>query len=95
VRRHILPRFLPSLAAIAVSQLAMGVLLEAGLSFVGLGVQSPGASLGLMLRDAQAVMLFEPLLVIVPGAALWLVTISLTLVAGGIRHRHGEARDAA
>lgn len=94
VRRHVLPRVLPSLAAIAISQLAIGVLLEAGLSFVGLGSQA-GSSLGLMLRDAQSVMLTEPLLVIVPGAALWLVALSLALVAGGIRHRNGEARDAA
>lgn len=95
VRRHILPRMLPSLAAITVSQLAAGVLLEAGLSFVGLGTQAPGSSLGLMLRDAQSVMLTEPLLVVVPGAALWLVALSLALVAGGIRHRSGETRDAA
>ena len=94
-RRHVLPRALPALAAIAVSQLAAGVLLEAGLSFVGLGSQPPGSSFGLMLRDAQSVMLFEPLPVIVPGVALWLVTVSLGLVAGGIRHRNGEARDAA
>jgi hypothetical protein len=35
------------------------------------------------------------MLIIVPGAALWLVSLSLTLVAGGIRHRNGEACDAA
>jgi peptide/nickel transport system permease protein len=94
-RRHVLPRFLPALAAISVTQLASGVLLEAGLSYVGLGSQPAGSSLGLMLRDAQSVMLFEPMLIIVPGAALWLVALSLALVAGGIRHRNGEARDAA
>jgi peptide/nickel transport system permease protein len=94
-RRHVLPRFLPALTAIGVTQLAAGVLLEAGLSFVGLGSQPPGSSLGLMLRDAQSVMLFEPMLIIVPGAALWLVALSLALVAGGIRHRNGGARDAA
>lgn len=94
-RRHILPAFLPALGAIAVGQLASGVLLEAALSFVGLGSQPPGSSLGLMLRDAQSVMLFEPMLALVPGLALMLVTLALGLVAGGLRDRFGEGRDAA
>lgn len=94
-RRHVLPGFLPALGAIAAGQLASGVLLEAALSFAGLGSQPPGSSLGLMLRDAQSVMLFKPLLVIVPGLALLLVTLALGLVASGLRDRFGEGRDAA
>jgi peptide/nickel transport system permease protein len=94
-RRHVLPRFMPTLMAVTVTQLAGSVLLEAGLSFVGLGSQAPGSSLGLMLRDAQSAMVFEPLLAIVPGAALWLIVLSLALVAGGIRHLNREVRDAA
>lgn len=95
VRRHILPSFLPILGAIAVTQMATGVLLEAALSFVGLASQPPGSSLGLMLRDAQSVMLFEPLLVVVPGLTLLLVTLALNLIATGLRDQFGEARDAA
>jgi peptide/nickel transport system permease protein len=95
VRRHILPAFLPILASIAVTQLALGVLLEAGLSFVGLASQPPGSSLGLMLREAQSVMLFEPLIVVIPGLVLLLITLALNLIASGLRDQFVEARHVA
>jgi peptide/nickel transport system permease protein len=86
-RLHVLPQFTGLLAAAALTQLAFGVLAEAGLSFVGLGSQPPGTSLGLMLKDAQGFMLFEPLLVIVPGVALLLIALSLNLIATALKDR--------
>lgn len=91
-RRHVLPSLLPLLGATAAAQLAHGVLLEAGLGYLGLASQPPGSSLGLMLRDAQSVMLFEPLPMLVPGAALLLIVVALQLVARGLRQ---EAKHAA
>lgn len=88
-RRHVLPGFLPQLAAIAVTQLAAGIVLETMLSYAGLALQPPGSSLGLMLRDALSVMSFSPLLVVVPGAALLLMTLALNLIASGVRDQFG------
>jgi len=94
-RRYVLPSFVPMLTAVAVSQLATGVMLEAALSYVGLASQPPGSSLGLMLRDGQAMLQLAPHLVLVPGIALLLITLALTLIATGIRLHFAEARDAA
>ena len=94
-RRYVLPSFAPMLTAVAVTQLATGVMLEAALSYVGLASQPPGSSLGLMLRDGQAMLQLAPHLVLVPGIALLLITLALTLIATGIRLHFAEARDAA
>lgn len=94
-RRHVLPGLMPMLTATAVTQLATGVMLEAALSYVGLASQPPGSSLGLMLRDGQAVLQFAPHLMLVPGIALLLIGLALTLIATGIRLHFGEARHAA
>jgi peptide/nickel transport system permease protein len=94
-RRHVMPRFMPVLTALAVSQLATGVMLEAALSFVGLGSQAPGSSLGLMLHDGQTMLQLAPHLMLVPGIALLLIGLGLTLIATGTRQHFPEARDAA
>lgn len=94
-RRHIVPGFMPMLTAVAMTQLATGVMLEAALSYVGLATQPPGSSLGLMLRDGQAVLQLAPHLMLVPGIALLLIALALGLIATGIRARFGEVRDAA
>jgi peptide/nickel transport system permease protein len=94
-RRHVLPGFMPMLTAAAITQLATGVMLEAALSYVGLAAQPPGSSLGLMLRDGQTVLQLAPHLMLVPGIALLLIGLALTLIATGIRLHFGEARHAA
>jgi peptide/nickel transport system permease protein len=94
-RQHVLPSFMPLLTATAITQLATGVLLEAALSYLGLAAQPPGSSLGLLLRDAQAVLQLAPHLAMVPGVALLLITLALTLIATGIRMHFGEVRNAA
>ncbi|HEY9009586.1 MAG TPA: ABC transporter permease [Devosia sp.] len=95
VRRHLLPNVMPRLVAAALSFMATAALLEASLSFVGLGIQAPGSSLGLMLREAQPVMTAQALPVLVPGLALLLVALALNLVATGIRHTVEGGRYAA
>ena len=68
-----------------VTQLAVGVLAEASLSYVGLGVQSPATSLGLMLRDAQTYALLKPTLALIPGLTIVLIVVALNLTADGLR----------
>lgn len=89
-QRHVLPRLLPQLAALALELLAVAILIEVSLSFAGLGVLPPSASLGLMLRDAQQFMAIRPLLILVPGAVAVTTSLALMLAASGLRGvRHG------
>lgn len=89
-QRHVLPRLLPHLAALGLELLAVAILIEVSLSFAGLGVLPPGASLGLMLREAQQFMTIRPLLILVPGAVAVVTALALMLAASGLRGaRHG------
>ena len=82
---HLLPGLVTVLLAQAVVQLGVGVLAEAALSYVGLGAQTPTASLGLMLKDAQSYTLLQPALMLLPGAMIVLIVASIGLAADGIR----------
>ncbi len=84
-RRHTWPILLPAWGATGLRQLAAGVLAEAALSYVGLGVQPPAASLGLLLHDAQAFAAAKPTLLLVPGATIIVLVLCLTLVARGLQ----------
>lgn len=92
LQRHVLPRLLPQLGALAFELLAAAILIEISLSFVGLGVLPPGMSLGLMLREAQQFLMLRPLLVVVPGAVAVVTALALMFAASGLRGaRHGAA----
>jgi peptide/nickel transport system permease protein len=84
-RRHVFPAIAGLIIVQAATQLAVGILAEASLSYVGLGAQPPATSLGLMLRDAQTYALLKPTLAIVPGLILVLIVIALNLAAEGLR----------
>jgi peptide/nickel transport system permease protein len=101
-RRHILPNIASLIIVQATIQLAMGILAEASLSYVGLGTQPPATSLGLMLKDAQTYALLQPSLALIPGLTIILVVVALNLAGDGLRdlldprlRRLGGARAAA
>jgi len=94
-KRHVLPELSRHLLLQVVIQLATGVLAEATLSYVGLGTQPPGTSLGLMLREAQSFVLFEPQLALVPGIAIVAIVLCLNLVADGLGKYWGGGGVAA
>lgn len=83
-KRHLLPALATLLLVQVVVQLAFGVLSEAALSYLGLGTQPPGSSLGLTLKEAQSFVLFEPLLALVPGIAIVMIVLALNLIADGL-----------
>jgi peptide/nickel transport system permease protein len=60
---------------------------EAGLSFLGLGIQPPDASWGGMIRDGVRYLLVAPHLVLAPGVALFLVVLAANLFGDGLRDR--------
>jgi len=84
-RRHRVPLIGQLIVAQAVAQLAFAIIAEAALSFVGLGVQPPAASLGVLLHDAQAFSLAKPLLVVIPGLVILLIVVALNLTSAQLR----------
>ncbi|MDM8545100.1 ABC transporter permease [Candidatus Venteria ishoeyi] len=85
LRYHLIPLLLAPLIVEATFGVAGIVIAEAGLSFLGLGVQSPAASWGSMLRDGTRYMLMAPHLVLAPGLALMLVVLSVNLLGDWLR----------
>lgn len=77
--RHILPLILATLGVEATFGIAGAVIAEAGLSFLGLGVQAPDASWGSMIREGTRYLLVAPHLVISPGIALMLIVLAVNL----------------
>ena len=83
--RHLLPNILGLLIVQGTIQLSLGILAEAGLSYIALGTQPPATSLGLMLKDAQGVFLIHPWLTLAPGLAIVLIVIGLNIAGDGLR----------
>jgi peptide/nickel transport system permease protein len=85
--RHLLPLCLAPLLVEATFGVAAVVVAEAGLSFLGLGVQSPQPSWGSMIRAGAGYMLVAPHLVLAPGIAISLVVLAVNLLGDGLRDR--------
>ncbi len=87
--RIILSEILPNVAApltvIATIEMATAILYEASLSFLGLGVQPPLPSWGLMLAEAKEEIFFSPWMITLPGIALFALLICINLLGDGIR----------
>ena len=82
---HILPNILNLLIVQSTIQFSLGILAEAGLSYVGLGVQPPLPSWGRMLADSQTMISLAPHLALFPGIAIILSVLGLNLVGDGLR----------
>ena len=81
---HILPNIIPVLLSAVMIGFNNAVLAEAGLSYLGIGVQPPEASLGRMLSEAQSYMFTAPWYAIFPGLAIAVMVLGFALVAEGI-----------
>jgi len=82
---HIFPNIASVLIVQGTIQFALGILAEAGLSYLGLGTQPPMPSWGKMLSEAQTMMFFAPQLAIIPGLAIVLTVLGLNLLGDGLR----------
>jgi peptide/nickel transport system permease protein len=83
--REILPNIMSALIVVATLEMAHAILLEATLSFLGLGVQPPTPSWGLMVVEGKAYMFFQPWVILIPGIALILLVLAINLVGDGLR----------
>ena len=82
---HILPNIASLLVVQGTIQFSLGILAEAGLSYVGLGAQPPTPSWGRMLADAQTMIYLAPRLAILPGMAIVVMVLGLNLLGDGLR----------
>ena len=87
LRWHLLPLIMAPLMVEATFALAGTVVAEAGLSFLGLGVQPPEASWGAMIREGTRYMLVAPHMVLAPGCAIFLVVLSINLIGDRLRDK--------
>ncbi len=83
--RELLPNLTGALTVVATLEMAHAILLESTLSFLGLGVQPPTPSWGLMVAEGKTTMFFQPWVIVIPGVALMLLVLGINLVGDGIR----------
>lgn len=84
--RHILPNILGPVMVIAASNFATAIIIEAGLSFLGIGVQPPHPSWGLMIKENyNFIITHNPMLALVPGFAIMLLVLAFNLLGNGLR----------
>lgn len=83
--RDILPNLMNHIIVIVSLDMAVIILIEAALSFLGLGIRPPTPSWGLMISEARAVMFFKPHLIMVPGIAIFLLVMAINMAGDGIR----------
>lgn len=84
--RHILPNITGPLMVIAAANFATAIIVEAGLSFLGIGVQAPQPSWGLMIKENyNFIITHNPLLALIPGFAIMLLVLAFNLLGNGLR----------
>jgi peptide/nickel transport system permease protein len=84
--KHILPNIMGPVLVIAASNFASAIVLEAGLSFLGVGVQPPQPSWGLMIKENyNFIITNNPALALAPGIAIMLLVLSFNLLGNGLR----------
>ena len=82
---HILPNAMPVILSSVIIGFNNAVIAEAGLSYLGIGVQPPDASLGAMLSEAQSYLYNAPSMAIFPGIVMVIMILGFALLADGIK----------
>ena len=82
---HIVPNSFPPLIVQVSLWVGFAILAEAGLSFLGVGIQPPTAAWGAMVNDGYKYLLTNPVLSFAPGAAIMLVVFGFNMVGDGLR----------
>ena len=82
--RHILPNVLPAIIVLITLELGQLILAEAGLSFLGIGIETPTAAWGSMVYDGYRYLITNPILSLAPGVAIILVVFAFNMVGDGL-----------
>ena len=83
--RHLLPNCFPPLIVLITMMMGLTILAEAGLSFLGIGIEAPGAAWGAMVNDGREYILTQPIISFAPGVAIMLVVFSFNMIGDGLR----------
>jgi peptide/nickel transport system permease protein len=90
LRKHLLRAVLPQVVILAAFEVGLVITIESSLSYLGLGIQPPTPSLGLMISDGQQYLQTNPALTIVPALAIFLVIGGTQFLAQNARRRRGS-----
>lgn len=85
VMQEILPNVVNNLLVVATLEIAQAIVLEAALSFLGIGVPAPTPSWGLMIAEGRADVFFDPWLITIPGSFLFLLVLATNMTGDGLR----------
>ena len=85
IMMEVMPNIMNNLIVVATLEVTRAILIEASLSFLGMGVQPPLPSWGLMVNEAKEFMLFSPWMIMIPGAAIFSLVLSINLMGDGVR----------
>ena len=85
IARHIFPNSVASIVVYATMNIGSAILTEASISFLGMGVEPPNPSWGIMIQDGQAYLMTAPWLMIMPGLAILSTVLAFTLLGDGLR----------
>jgi peptide/nickel transport system permease protein len=89
--KHILPNISGPVVVLAASNFAMAIIIEAGLSFLGIGLQPPQPSWGLMIKENyHFIITSKPFLALIPGFAIMLLVLAFTVVGNSLRDAFHE-----
>ncbi|MDR0346867.1 MAG: ABC transporter permease [Coriobacteriales bacterium] len=85
IMRHIMPNSIASVVVYSTMSIGTAILSESALSYLGLGIQAPTPSWGLMISEGQSFLATAPWLVFCPGVAILLTVLAFTLMGNGLR----------
>ncbi len=85
VASEVLPNMLDAVIVVGTLEMAQAIILEAALSFLGVGVPAPLPSWGLMIAEGKEYMFFSPWVIVIPGVALFALVFAINLLGDGMR----------
>ncbi len=85
IMTEIMPNVFNNMIVVITLEMAHAIILEAALSFLGLGVQPPLPSWGLMIAEGKDMLFFEPFLITIPGLALFILIFAINMLGDGVR----------
>jgi peptide/nickel transport system permease protein len=95
IRKHLLPNVLPQMVIVGSFELGQIIVLEAALSYLGLGIQPPLPSWGLMISEGQSYLEINPWLSVIPGLALFMLIAGVQFLTQALTTEGEEDRDTA
>jgi len=95
IRKHLLPNVLPQMVIVGSFELGQIIVLEAALSYLGLGIQPPLPSWGLMISEGQPYLEINPWLAVIPGLALFMLIAGVQFLTQSLTTEGEEDRDTA